>query len=278
MPCTLADVPTSPENTPRLEEAVLERPGCRLVYRKREATSDRWVVFLHGAGMDGHMFDTQISSIPIDIGIAVWDARGHGRSRLTRAFRYRDMLDDLHALVQHIAPKRLTLVGQSMGGNLAQSYVELHPGAVHRLMLIDCTDNHGSLTRMERWALRMARPLLSAYPWKLTVRQSARACGVDPATIAYASRCLERMGKSTFVEVMGFWVVCLRPDPSYRFPCRTVALLGQQDKTGNVAKALARLADKDPLVELTTIPDASHNSNMDQPVITNAVLGRLLVS
>lgn len=244
----------------------------------RDSTSGQWVFFLHGAGMDSHMFDAQLPSIPPEIGVVAWDARGHGRSDLSVPFRYTDMLDDLHAVIQQITPRTLALVGQSMGGNLAQSYVARHPETVHALMLIDCTDNHGPLTAVEKWSLRATRPILAAYPWSWTVRQSARACGLNPETVAYATRCLQRMGKARFVDVMGFWGDCLTPDATYRFPCVTRAVIGQQDKTGNIATALHRLAARDPRVELTTIPDAAHNSNMDQPTLTNRILQELLAS
>lgn len=264
--------------SPALEWATLDRPGCRLAYRVRDSASGQWVLLLHGAGMDGHMFDAQLSSVPDGTGIVVWDARGHGRSELSGPFRYGDMLDDLHALVAHVAPRRLVLVGQSMGGNLAQGYVALHPEAVHALVLIDCTNNHGPLTTTERWALRLAQPLLAAWPWPWTVRQSARACGTHPDTVAYATRCLQRMGKRRFVEVMGFWDDCLTPDPAYRLPCPTQAVVGQQDRTGNVTRALTRLAARDPRVTLTTVAGAGHNANMDQPGRTNEILGEVLTS
>lgn len=223
------------------------------------------------------MFDAQLPDVPPEVGIVVWDARGHGGSTLSTPFRYGDMLDDLHALIeQQVAPEHLTLVGQSMCGNLAQSYVSLHPEAVDALMLIDCTDNHGPLTPVERWSLRAAGPLLAAYPWSLTVRQSAQACGVDPDTVAYATDCLQRMGKARFVEVMDFWSACLTPDETYRLPCPTWAVVGQQDRTGNIAKALTRLASRDARLELTTIPNAGHNSNMDQPAVTNRILQEVL--
>lgn len=259
-----------------LAEAVLERPGCSLTYRRRDSASGRWVVFLHGAGMDGRMFDAQLPCVPAETGIVVWDARGHGGSQLVGRFRYGDMVDDLRALVQETAPQHLTVVGQSMGGNLAQSYVDVHPDAVQQLVLIDCTDNHGPLTRTQRWALRMTGPLLSAYPWFLTVRQSAKACGRDAATVSYAARCLERIGKARFVEVMGFWGDCLTPDPVYRFPCPTKALVGEQDTTGNIAIAMRRLSSRDSNVDLTVVPDAAHNSNTDQPAVVNAILTELL--
>lgn len=254
--------------------ARLSRPGCVIHYRRRESTSGRWVVFLHGASMDGAMFDAQLAAVPDEVGIACWDARGHGRSCLSGPFRFGDMLADLHALVGTLDAQELVLIGQSMGGNLAQAFVDDAPGTVDRLVLIDCTANHGLLSALERLALRSTRLVLSAYPWGVAVRQSARACGTSPATMAYAQQCLRRMGKARFVEVMGFWRQALDPDPSYRFLLPVLGLIGDHDTSGNIPTAMNRLAQQDPNVHLETIVGAGHNSNMDQPDQVNTAILR----
>src|SRR5690625_1850501 len=100
--------------------------------------------------MDGHMFDAQLPAVPEDIGICVWDARGHGRSSLDGPFRYEDMVEDLHALIAGLGARAVTLVGQSLGGHLTQSYTDRHPHEVAGIVLINCSDNHGPLTALER--------------------------------------------------------------------------------------------------------------------------------
>ncbi len=107
-----------------LTDTWLDRPDCRVFVRRRESRSGSWVVLLHGAGADGAMFDPQLPAVPDDWGICVWDARGHGRSTLAGRFRYADLVDDLAALVDTLHASRLCLIGQSMGGHLAQTFVE----------------------------------------------------------------------------------------------------------------------------------------------------------
>ena len=257
---------------PDLETRTLDRPGCRLAYRHRASAHGAWVVFLHGAGMDGHMFDAQIAAVPAETGVVCWDARAHGVSTLRGRFRYGDMCRDLEALIGSLHAETLCLVGQSMGGNLAQTYVDRNPGAVDRLVLINCTDNHGPLSLMDRAALRSTPGILRLYPWSLTVRQAARACGATEGTVAYAEQALRRVGKRRFAEIMGFGTEALEPSVSARLPVPTLALLGAEDRTGNIRTAMSRLARIDPQVELVTLPGAAHNSNMDQPAATNAAL------
>ena len=112
-----------------LEETWLERPGSRVFVRRRESSNGRWAVLLHGAGADRDMFEPQIPAIPAEWGVCVWDARGHGRSELQGRFRYTETLDDLSALVATLDAERLCLIGQSMGGNLAQIWLSEVPTA-----------------------------------------------------------------------------------------------------------------------------------------------------
>lgn len=254
----------------------LSRPGCTVRYRWRPSASGRWVVFLHGAGMDGRMFEAQIPAVPSDVGILCWDARGHGASTLSGPFRYADVLADLRGLLAAERCREVVIVGQSMGGNLAQSFADEARSDLRGLVLIDCTANHGSLSRGERWALRASTWLMWGWPWRLLARQSAGVCGVEASTIAYAHACLLRLGKRRFIEVMRFWRDALNPDSDHRLGYPTLAIVGSKDRAGNISAAMSELADRDGSVRLLTVSGAGHNANMDRPDVTNAALCQFL--
>lgn len=252
-----------------METRTLDRTNASIHLRQRPAAEGRWVVLLHGSGMDGHMFDDQIPAVPEDIGICVWDARGHGRSSLQGPFNYEDLVDDLRALIEGLDAHEVTLVGQSMGGNLAQTYVERYPQDVDRIVLIGCTGNHGPLSRLERLAMASAGPILAMTPWRWTVAQSARVCGTKQSTAEYARRSLESIGKRRFIEVLGSLTEALRPEPGYRLPVPALLLCGSEDVSGNIRAAMPRLAERNPDAELVIIDGAAHNANMDRPEATN---------
>lgn len=252
-----------------MDTRTLDRPNARIHLRQRPAAEGRWVVLLHGAGMDGHMFDEQLSSVPEDIGICVWDARGHGHSSLDDPFDYEDMVDDLRAVIEGLDAHEVTLVGQSMGGNLAQTYVERYPQDVDRIVLIGCTDNHGPLSRLEKLAMASVRPIFTVMPWRWSVAQSARVCGKEQSTLEYARRALESIGKQRFIDVMDSLTQMLRPDPGYRLPVPALLLCGGEDVSGNIRTAMPRMAERDPNAQLVIIEGAAHNANMDRPEATN---------
>lgn len=255
--------------TATLESRFLERPNARIHLRQRPAADGRWVVFLHGAGMDGHMFDAQLPAIPEDMGICVWDARGHGQSSLDGRFHYQDVVDDLVALLAELNAREVTLVGQSLGGHLAQTMVERHGEDLARVVLINCSDNHGPLTWLDKLGLVLFTPIMLLWPWSSAVKASAKACGNEASTIAYTQRALKAIGRRRFLQVMDFSADVLDPDPTYRLAVPALLLCGDDDGTGNVRVAMPRLAERDPNAHLVIIGGASHNSNMDRPDETN---------
>lgn len=260
-----------------LVETTIDRPGCRLHLRRRESADGRWAVLCHGAGMDGHMFDAQLAALPDELGLCVWDARGHARSMLDGPFRYQDAVEDLHALCTSLAADDLTLIGQSMGGNLAQSVVALDPAIADRMVLIDCTDNHAPRRRSERTLLASVGPMLRVLPWRWTVQQSAAQCGTEQATRDYAAACLQRMGRTRLAAVMGAMRDALAPDPAYRLPLPTLLVVGAEDRSGDIASSMPALAAKNPgVAQLDVIADAAHNANMDRPSAVNQLIRTFL--
>ena len=130
------------------------------------------------------MFAPQFPAFTEETVIA-WDSRGHGKSTLEKPFVFADMIDDLTALLDELHIGKATLVGQSMGGNLAQSFCKSSPERVERLILIDCTRNTQELSAVTRIVLKLTKPLLALYPFKTLVEQGARQCGLKEETREY---------------------------------------------------------------------------------------------
>ena len=52
-------------------------------------------------------------------------------------------------------------------------------------------------------------------------------------------------------------------------------LMGEQEKLGNIAKAMPKMAQREG-VDLVVVPGAGHCSNMDEPEFVNAEILRFL--
>ena len=113
------------------------------------------LVMLHGWGMHGGIWDDCMPELEGHVRISKIDLPGHGRSPALSG------VADMDALVETIArhcPRRMTLMGWSLGGMIAMEIARRLPGRVERLLLIATTPR-----------------FVTAPDWP---------CGVDPTVLA----------------------------------------------------------------------------------------------
>ena len=71
------------------------------------------------------------------------DHRSHGLAPLARdRFEVEDLADDMAGVLDALGVGRLSVVGYSMGGAIAQAFARRHPHRVDRLMLIATFSHH----------------------------------------------------------------------------------------------------------------------------------------
>lgn len=262
-----------------MEHLTFQNLGCTVHYWYRKGSENKWVFFFHGAGVDHAMFEAQYGLFDETYHILAWDARGHGLSNLEpgKRFVFTDMISDCQKLFERYSVDRATLIGQSMGGNLAQEIAYQSPQLVDRMVLIDCAKNTGTLTGSEKLALKSARFLFALYPWKTLIRQSAEACANTASVQKYIYDCFCKLDKQTFVTViLNMAGSCLHEDASYRFRQPVLLLCGADDRLGNIRKVAGPWAEEDDNCTLHIVEHASHNSNQDSPEHVNQWISEFL--
>lgn len=254
-----------------MQHLVFDNLGCQINYWYRKGSEDKWILILHGAGVDHQMFNEQFEIFDNTYNIIAWDARGHGLSKLEpgKKFIFKDIIDDCIKLYTIYNIDKAILIGQSMGGNLAQDIAYYHPELVDKLVLIDCSKNTGKLTSIEKYTIRCSRFMFNCYPWKTLVRQSADACGNKESIKKYVNGCFGKLGKETFIDIMMELISCLHEDNKFTFKQPVLLICGCDDKLGNIKKIAKPWAESDRNITLHMIENAGHNSNQDQPDIVN---------
>lgn len=256
----------------------LNRAGCVLRYEDSGGSGDA-IVLTHGAGADHHMFDAQFEALAASGQRAVvWDIRAHGGSTPNNVpFTAELALRDLSALVEHLNLSHPVLAGHSLGGNLSQALVRRQPRRFGGLMVMDSTWNTGPLTRIERFLLRLAAPLLSIIPARSLPALMARASAVTPEARSDATRAFSQMTKKQFVEVWKATVLFVDPDPLYHTPIPLCLVRGSHDKTGNITTAMPRWADTEGVTE-HVVPGAGHLVTQDAPDAVTAIMQSFLAT
>lgn len=97
------------------------------------------VVYLHGAGLNAHTFDTTV--LAAGVPALALDLPGHGDSswRADADYRARSIAPALTRAIEALTDGPVVLVGQSLGGLTAAAIAAARPELVQQLIVVDIT-------------------------------------------------------------------------------------------------------------------------------------------
>ena len=126
----LASPPTAPQSQ------FAEVNGIRLHYRIAGAGSP--VVLLHGYAEDSRMWLPLTAELAKTHTVIAPDLRGFGQSSApTNGYTKAAMAQDVHALLQNLGHKRVSVVGHDIGLMVAYAYAAQYRDEVDRIALMD---------------------------------------------------------------------------------------------------------------------------------------------
>ncbi|CAN5793572.1 alpha/beta hydrolase [soil metagenome] len=259
---------------------VLERSECPIHYWLSGPEDAPLVVFSHGAMMDHRMFDAQVLAVAQRYRVLTWDMRGHGRSRplgsIGEGLLMGDLVQDLVALLDHLGYDEVCLVGQSLGGHLAQEMVFYYPERIEALATIGASCSTIKQPKLGRAALHVTPLLFKLWPEEHLRRQIADNTAVTPEAQAYAFEAMRQLTKEDIMKIWNAVTTMLHHEPGYRIEHPLLITHGDQDEVGNIKKISPKWAERDPHSRYVIIPDAGHNANQDNPDSFNRVLLEVL--
>lgn len=259
------------------EEKKVVNKGCELhywVYKAKEKVCHKeWIIFLHGAGCDHEMFQSQIEIVPDTYNVLCWDARGHGLSSpVGDEFSTYTMLEDLLIVMKNEDIKEAVFVGHSMGGHLAQQFLYFYPENVRGLVLIGCLNQIRVLTKKDKYVFKIAPYFLKWYPWDKLINLAVHLCGVKPETRLYLAQHYYNMGQELFIKVFLEAMTFVQEDPSYRINKPVLVLCGKKDRLPGIRKAAPKWLKRNKKCKVCMIDNAGHNANQDNPEKVNELL------
>ena len=113
--------------------------GLALAYDETGAGAES-IVFAHGLGWSGRMFDVQVAHLKGRYRCLTFDLRGHGGSELSGMFDMDDLTDDAAAFVEATDARPCHFVGWSIGGHIGLRLAARRPQLLRSLTLIGCSD------------------------------------------------------------------------------------------------------------------------------------------
>ena len=251
-------------------------------YRVNTFLPDRkTLVLLHGLGADGRMMIPQVRAFCNDYNLLVWDAPAHGKSRpFPFTFSYMDIAGWLHEILEKEGVKQPVLIGHSMGGYIAQCFMEGYPGASAAFVSIDSGPIQKCyMSEPELWSLEHTEMMYRAFPWKVLLELSARG----NATSEYGRRVcriiFEDYGKDYLCKLLGYGfkgvAKAIREDLPYRIDCPCVLICGTKDQTGLVKRYNKKWTAQTGF-PIYWVEGAAHCSHLDAPDEVNGIIRNLL--
>ncbi|MDO5672410.1 MAG: alpha/beta hydrolase [Actinomycetaceae bacterium] len=268
------------------DEALMTRhfdtPQGSISYWINQVSARPSLVFLPGLTADHRLFDAQIEFFKTSCNVLVWDAPGHGASRpFELSFSLADQAAWLHQILAVEGIERPILVGQSMGGYVAQCFLQQFPGEAAGFISIGSAPlQRRYMSAIEIWLLRHVETLYRWYPWQALKRDGAKSCSHTTHGRALMTAFFDTYTKDEYVALSGFGYRMLADAVSAELPylidCPASMLCGEYDNAGSVRrynKAWARTTG----IELVWITNAGHNANVDQPGQVNQLIDRFIM-
>lgn len=249
------------------------------VFYRIEGSGDETIVFTHGATMDHGMFTHQIARFKKNYRVIAWDVPAHGKSRPYSGFSIKRATVDLKRILDREEVRNAHLVGQSMGGYISQALVLDYPDRVQSVTAVDASPlKIAYYPWSDRLLLKLTPGILRLYPYGFLVKTIANQVASTAESRRYALEALQRLSKYEIAAIMKAVYAGLVEYSNSRgspLSCPVLIVYGDRDRSEKVIGYCRRWAAEDDL-PLAVIPNAAHNSNMDNPEEFNRVLAEFL--
>ncbi|HJT19500.1 MAG TPA: alpha/beta fold hydrolase [Nitrospira sp.] len=235
------------------------------------------LVFLHAFPFNRTMWEPQVTVLSARHRVITIDLRGHGESDAP-FWRYslEQYADDVRVLLAHLGIAKAVFVGLSMGGYLAFTLYRRYPESILGLVLAD-TRAEADTAAQSKWRFDLAQRagalgpsavVEDMLPKLLSPRRYAR----DPDLV---ERVRAIQASAPVPGIVGdLMAMAERPDSTdmlASISVPTLVLCGEDDVLTTPTDA-ERIARGIRGAKLTTIPDAGHMSNMEQPALFNRAI------
>ncbi|WP_458209454.1 alpha/beta fold hydrolase [Haladaptatus sp. NG-SE-30] len=240
------------------------------------------LVFLHGAYSDHRLWAEQARQLASDYRVIVYDLRGHGRTGGSETTSYTMGLyaDDLDALITALKLDRPAICGLSMGGMVAQTHAAENPDTIAALCTLGAVTPE-ILTRGE-WLDRRVVPklidtvstvvdrerVIAVLRWINERRYEEGASGDLEKLVRIQQAHAEEFPEVTETESEKIGeLLTTYPAVTIEHSAITVPslLMYAEREPNSVARHAKYMANTISDAEACQIPNAGHNSHVDNP-------------
>jgi pimeloyl-ACP methyl ester carboxylesterase len=228
------------------------------------------LVLVHGAAVDGRMWQPQLAGLADQLTVIAWDEPGAGRSSaVPQDFQLADYAHCLAAVIEDVGLGPAHVAGLSWGGTVVLELYRHHPELVATLILADTYAGwKGSLSPQELKArVEGVQRMMAAREFDPTL--PGLFAGDPPAEFAGLMRAMAAdVRRETLRTALGVMAEADQRGLLPRITVPTLLIWGEMDARSplSAAREFERAISDTTLV---VIPDAGHVSNLERPDLFN---------
>ncbi len=254
-----------------IEKSIFSERGTTY-YWVSDAESEIALVFLPGLTADHRLFEQQTSFFKDKYKLIVWDCPCHGKSRPYSEFSYSNITAELDCILNTESVEKALFIGQSLGGMIAQFYIDSHPQRVVGFVSIDSAPFGDYYSKSDMFWLSQLEWMCKMFPDKTLRKSMAKMCGTTELAQNRMLEMLSEYSKNELCRLMYIGEAAFIPEnKEVSLPCDCLLLLGDKDYVGKVASYNKEWA-KNTGYPLYIIKGAAHNSNDDCPDEVNELI------
>lgn len=238
------------------------------------------LLFLHGLGGDRDSFAPQLDHFAGRHECVSWTMPGYGDSDPLDDLTFPRLAEAACGLLDEHDIDQAVVVGQSLGGMVAQQMAIAHPDRLAGLVLVATTaafGKPGSSFNDQFLAARLAPIEAGNTPADLAeeIVDSIVATGMSAEARAHAVASMSRIAPGPYARSIECLVTWDGRDRLGQVTAPTLCIAGGED-TNSPVRAMERLAASVPGASLEVIAGAGHLVNLERPDDFNAVLTTFL--
>ena len=234
------------------------------------------IICLHGIGGDSNSFFPQLEGLSANFRIISWNMPGYRNSDFIENLTFEILSKCLFDFIQALDIKKCHLIGQSIGGMIAQEFSLRYPDIIESLVLIATTSAFGGKTSDFKKKFMHAR----LYPLDQGKKMSELAestipkivgSKVDKKTIKIATKSMSNIPEKTFREILKCLVTFDRYDEINKLSIPCCLLAGQNDNNAP-AKTMEKMSKKIKYSKFYEFDNVGHLVNIEEPKKTNKII------
>ncbi len=232
------------------------------------------LVFIHAFPLSQLMWEPQVKAFSKNYRVITLDLRGHGESEtLLWNFTLEDYAKDINELLQYLNVQQATFIGLSMGGYILFAFYRLFPTMVKALVL---ADTRAQADSEEGKAGRLAMAQIANTEGPTAIADMMIPKLLTTATIENRNDLVEQV-RSMIVKnqssgiIVDLMAMAVRPNSTAllsHIACPTLVIVGEDDVATQPSESYY-MRERIAQAQLTTIPNAGHLSNYEQPEAFN---------